>query len=43
MAQYSKESSEYISNGHYRINGVDYMSVWTFKNKYSEEYDVFLR
>ena len=35
MAQYSKESSEYIVNGHYRINAVDYMSVWTFKNNYS--------
>jgi len=35
MAQYSKESPEYIANGHYRIDEVEYMSVWTFKNKYS--------
>ncbi len=33
MAQFSKESPEYISNGHYRINGGEFMSVWTFKNK----------
>jgi hypothetical protein len=31
---YNKTSEEYISNGHYRINGEDFMSVWTFKKKY---------
>ena len=33
MKQYSQEDSEYISNGHYEINGVEYMSIWTYKNK----------
>jgi hypothetical protein len=33
MADYSKESPEYISNGHYNIDGQECMSVWTFKNK----------
>jgi hypothetical protein len=27
----SKESSEYRSNGHYVINGENWMSVWTYK------------
>lgn len=33
---YSKEGTKevYQSNGHYRINSIDYMSIWTFKNKY---------
>ncbi|MBX3164458.1 MAG: hypothetical protein KF900_08255 [Bacteroidetes bacterium] len=34
MKKFSKDSSEYIENGHYKINEVDFMSVWTFKNKY---------
>lgn len=29
----SKESAEYIENGHYQIGGEDWMSIWTFKNK----------
>lgn len=33
MGQFDKNSEEYISNGHYRINGVNFMSVWTFKKK----------
>ena len=33
MKQYSQEDSEYISNGHYEIDGVEYMSIWTYKNK----------
>lgn len=33
MGQFDKNSKEYISNGHYKIDGVDYMSVWTFKKK----------
>ena len=32
MTNYSSESPEYISNGHYKIDGVEFMSVWTFKN-----------
>lgn len=35
MANYSKTSPEYVSNGYYKINGVDFMSVWTFKRKHS--------
>lgn len=35
MKQYSKEDQEYISNGHYLIDGVEYMSIWTYKNKKS--------
>ena len=35
MTDFSKESPEYISNGHYLINGTDFMSVWTFKRKHS--------
>lgn len=33
MTDFDKTSPEYISNGHYRINGTDFMSVWTFKKK----------
>lgn len=25
---------EYIENGHYRIDNIDYMSIWTFKNNF---------
>jgi len=35
MADFSKDSPEYGGNGHYRINGIDFMSVWTFKRKHS--------
>jgi hypothetical protein len=31
---YDKESEEYISNGHYSLNGEEFMSVWTYKDKY---------
>ena len=34
MAHYSKDSSEYQSNGHYIIDGTEFMSVWTFKNNH---------
>ena len=34
MVIYSKESPEYKGNGHYIINDIEYMSVWTFKNKH---------
>jgi hypothetical protein len=33
MADYSKLSPEYISNGYYNIGGKEFMSVWTFKKK----------
>ena len=29
----TKESNEYRSNGHYQVNGEDWMSVWTYKKK----------
>lgn len=35
MELYSKDSPEYLNNGHYKIDGVDYMSVWTFKNTHN--------
>lgn len=34
MTDFDKTSPEYVRNGHYRINGTDFMSVWTFKNNY---------
>lgn len=33
MKVFKEGDSEYISNGHYLIDGVNYMSVWTYKNK----------
>ena len=30
-AIYDKSRKEYVSNGHYKINGKDFMSIWTFK------------
>jgi hypothetical protein len=33
MKQYSKEDPEYRGNGHYLIDGIEYMSVWTYKKK----------
>jgi hypothetical protein len=35
MTTYSKESPEWIANGHYKIDGQDFMSVWTFKNTHN--------
>jgi hypothetical protein len=35
MAKFNKESKEYVSNGHYKINGTDFMSIWTFKKKHN--------
>jgi hypothetical protein len=37
MAQFDKNSDGYLGNGHYNINGKEYMSIWTFKNKYGIE------
>ena len=34
MKVFSKDSPEYIANGHYNIDGVEFMSVWTFKRAY---------
>jgi len=28
MAHFDKTSSEYKDNGHYEIDGVEYMSIW---------------
>jgi hypothetical protein len=30
---YKKGDPEYRSNGHYVIEGEDWMSIWTYKNK----------
>ena len=35
MAKYSNDSSEYKGNGHYGIDGIDYMSVWAFKERHN--------
>ena len=35
MTHYSKNDLEYRNNGHYQINDIDYMSIWTFKNKHN--------
>lgn len=37
MGQFDKNSKEYISNGYYRVNGIDFMSVWAFKKKHGIE------
>lgn len=37
MAHFDSNSKERIGNGHYRINGIDFMSVWTFKKKHNIE------
>ena len=29
----TKDSSEYRSNGHYQVDGEDWMSIWTYKKK----------
>jgi hypothetical protein len=34
MKQYKKGDPEYLSNGHFTINGTDYMSIWAFKKRY---------
>jgi hypothetical protein len=31
---FSKESAEYIENGYYQIENVEFYSIWTFKNKF---------
>lgn len=34
---FDEKSKEYIGNGHYRVGGIDFMSIWTFKKKYGLE------
>lgn len=33
MTHFSKSSIEYIENGHYKIKGIDFMSIYTFKKR----------
>jgi len=33
MKQFKKGDQEYNENGYYTIEGIDYMSIWTYKNK----------
>jgi len=35
MPHYSKNNPEYRNNGHYQINDIVFMSIWTFKNKHN--------
>ncbi len=37
MNKFKKGDAEYISNGHYNIDGIHYMSIWTYKNKHGIE------
>jgi hypothetical protein len=33
MKQYTKNDPEYRDNGYYVIEGAEYMSIWTYKNR----------
>lgn len=33
MSKFKKGDKEYISNGHYLIENIYYMSIWTFKKQ----------
>ncbi len=33
MKQFSQNDPEYKGNGHYIIDGIEYMSIWTYKKK----------
>ena len=35
MAHYDKNSPEYLGNGHYKIDGNEFMSIWAFKKKHN--------
>ena len=35
MELLKKDSPGYVKNGHYKIDGQDFMSVWTFKNMHN--------
>jgi hypothetical protein len=37
MAHFDKNSTKWMSNGHYKIDGVDFMSVWKFKMNHNIE------
>ena len=37
MEKFKKGDPEYIANGHYNIDGIHFMSIWTFKNKHGLE------
>lgn len=32
---FNRESKEYIDNGHYRVDDIEFMSIWAFKNNNS--------
>lgn len=34
MVKFNKDSPERIGNGHYKVEGVEFMSVYTYKNIY---------
>ena len=34
MNVYDKNSPEYLGNGHYKIEGHEFMSIWAFKTKH---------
>jgi hypothetical protein len=34
VKQYKQGDPEYISNGHYTIEGADFMSIWAFKKRH---------
>lgn len=31
---YNLKSKEYVENGLYKIDGIEFYSIWTFKNKF---------
>ena len=35
MKQFKKGDLEYRSNGYYVVEGIDYMSIWTYKIKHN--------
>jgi len=37
MKIYDNESPEYLGNGHYKIEGHEFMSIWAFKKKHGIE------
>jgi len=39
MRELTQNSPEYRSNGHYEIEGVDFMSVYTYKHLYRNDID----
>jgi len=39
VSHFSKESPEYKANGHYVIDGIEFMSIWSFKNRHGIKSD----